>query len=304
MVINTDADVIRVIRQNPRLIFEALSDDKELLDEVRRLVMTEDVLALPGRFSEMQETQNEMLADIRQLIVTQNRMLAEMEESSRRHDRSEAVQNELLTKHDQMLETQNRMLETQNRMLETQNQMFGTQDQMLGTQDRMIETQNRMLDMIKDLSDTVGHLVGSDLERKLAIKLPTRLEGRFGGRNLETLVYQDRSRPVTPGFRAKLDDAVSNGIITQAQRARILDTDMIVQATRDDSETVYFAIEASSAINEDDIDRAMASAEVLRAMSEREAEPIVVGYSVHAVVRNYNRDPHGNQKAAIVTLDR
>ena len=48
MVISTEEDVIRVIRENPRLLFQALYEDPELLNEVRRLVMTEDVLAMPG----------------------------------------------------------------------------------------------------------------------------------------------------------------------------------------------------------------------------------------------------------------
>ncbi len=57
VAIHTSEDIIRALRE-----------DSELLDQVRRAVMTDEVLALPGQFAEMQKTQNEMLK-------TQNEML-------------------------------------------------------------------------------------------------------------------------------------------------------------------------------------------------------------------------------------
>ncbi len=102
MVINTDADVIRVIRENPRLVFQALREDEELLNEVRRLVLTENILAMPGQLAEVIETQNQMLkdqAEMRQtqneLLKTQANILAELADLRREHAQTRSVQNRM-----------------------------------------------------------------------------------------------------------------------------------------------------------------------------------------------------------------
>ena len=60
-MIETEADVIRVIRQNPRIVFRALHEDAELLAEVRRLILTEEVLAMPAKLDEVIERQDLIL---------------------------------------------------------------------------------------------------------------------------------------------------------------------------------------------------------------------------------------------------
>lgn len=95
--IDTSEDIIR-----------ALQEDPHLLRQVRRAIMTDEVLALPDQFSDMRQTQNSMLE-------TQNRVLSELADV-RETQRS-------------MLETQRSMLETQNKMLETQNKMLADQDE-------------------------------------------------------------------------------------------------------------------------------------------------------------------------------
>ena len=92
MTINTDADVIRVIQENPRLLIQALTDSPELISEVRHVVLTDELLAMPGQLAEVVKTQSEM-----------QKTQSEMQES----------QNE-------MLKTQNEVLKTQEKMLDEQ----------------------------------------------------------------------------------------------------------------------------------------------------------------------------------------
>ena len=77
MAINTAEDVIRVIRDNPGLIVRVLSESPEALAEARRIILTDEVIALPEQFNRMLDTQNrmldaqaEMLREIRQLSGT------------------------------------------------------------------------------------------------------------------------------------------------------------------------------------------------------------------------------------------
>ena len=92
MTINTDADVIRLIRQNPRVLIDAITAHPELLAEVRRAVLTDELLAMPDRLAEVVKTQAEMLKTQAELLESQ----AETRETIR-----------------EMLKTQNRMLEEQ-----------------------------------------------------------------------------------------------------------------------------------------------------------------------------------------------
>ena len=75
----------------------ALREDPDLLDQVRRTIMTDEVLALPNQFAA--------------LLQTQNRILAELAESRRTQT---AMQETIAT----ILETQNSLLQAQNRISE------------------------------------------------------------------------------------------------------------------------------------------------------------------------------------------
>ncbi len=83
--ISTIDELLRLVREN-----------EEVRVALRRELLTEELLALPGQFAVMLETQNSMLKDLAGLRRTQ----------------------------DAMLETQASMLETQNSLLETQNLML------------------------------------------------------------------------------------------------------------------------------------------------------------------------------------
>ena len=91
MTINTDADVIRVIQENPRLLIQALTDSPELISEVRHVVLTDELLAMPGQLaevvktqSEMQKTQSEMQESQNEMLKTQNEVLKTQDEDARR----------------------------------------------------------------------------------------------------------------------------------------------------------------------------------------------------------------------------
>lgn len=211
MVINTDADVIRVIRQNPRLIFQAMSEDPELLAEVRRAILTDELLGLPAQFAEMQTD----LAETRR------------------------VQNE------------------------------------------MLETQNRILADLNLMSGGLGNLEGGDLERKMFRILPGRLYPMYGLRRPRILMHPITESQHTEVFRDEIADANENGVITDTQYNRLMDTDMILrERKRKNGKTVYCAIEASSVIDNSDVSRAMESSQALHTVYGDRTIPVVMGYSI------------------------
>ena len=225
MVINTDADVIRVIRQNPRLIFQAMSEDPELLAEVRRAILTDELLGLPAQFAEMQTD----LAETRQ---TQNAILEELAETRR-------------------------------------------------VQAAMLETQNRILADLNLMSGRLGNLEGGDLERKMFRILPGRLYPMYGLRRPHILMHPITESQHTEVFRDEIADANENGVITDTQYNRLMDTDMILRARkRKNGKTVYCAIEASSVVDNSDVSRAIESSQALHTVYGDRTIPVVMGYSI------------------------
>ena len=245
MVINTDADVIRVIRENPRLVFQALREDEELLNEARRLVLTENILAMPGQLAEVIETQNQMLKDQAKMRQTQNQMLRDQAE----------------------------MRQTQNEMLKTQANILAELADLRREHAQTRSVQNRM-------DGRLGNLYGADLERRLPRILPVRL---FGMLKLyrPTVLLREASEPDRE-FLDRIQDATDEGVISLSDYGRITDTDLILQAlrSREGGETIYCAAEASGVIDSEDVNRAVESAKILNVVYGEQTVPVVAGYSI------------------------
>ena len=137
------------------------------------------------------------------------------------------------------------------------------------------------------LESLVGHLVGSELERKLGTVVPNRLEAVYEVDDIHILIYQDRHPAVDRDFLQVIDRARRNAVIDDAQHGRLRSADMIVRARHDDDE-MFFTVEASSTVAEDGIDRAIQSAVALEKVVGAEVVPVVVGYAIPNDVREYN----------------
>ncbi len=299
MTINTAADVIQVIKENPRILFEALHEDRNLLNEVRRLVLTEDLLEMPGRLAEVVEVQKRTEKQLAEVVETQKGMLETQKEIIERQDRTEGRQDRTEKQLTEVAETQKGMLERQDRtekqlaeVIETQKGMLKRQDRteeqlaevietqkgMLKRQDRTEEQLAEVIETQKEMDRHLGRLRGAELERLIVKILPSRLNSAFGLRRPRIMLGQGivHVQPMTEFF-----DAVEDSDITESQRVRIENTDMIVMAQRKQTRNpVYIAIEASATIRIGDIDRARMSAEALWAAFGVEAKGVVVGYAI------------------------
>ena len=251
MVIETEADVLRVIRKNPRIVFRALYEDPELLGEVRRLILTEELLAVPGQLAEVIERQDRMEGQLADVVNTQNEMLA--------------VQSSTLADIEDIKATQSSMLTTQNRMV-----------------------------------DQIGQLRGAELERRVARFLPSRLNPMYNLYRPAVVQRVGEQTPYSEQFFHAVEDAELASTISETQRYRIQETDMIVRAQRRDGPGVmHIAVEASATIRENDITRANDSAVALRAVFGGETAAGVAGYDI----RSEDRGRADNMGVAVVILD-
>ena len=315
MASSTDADVIRVIQQNPRLIFSALHEDPELLAEVRRAILTDELLSLPVQFAEMKAAQNEMLK-------TQNEILADLSETRRVQAEMLKTQNKILadlsetrTDLSETRRVQAEMLKTQNKILADLSETRTDLSETRRVQAEMLKTQNRILAELADLrreyaetrrvqnrmSGRLGNLEGADLERKLARIAPARLCQMYTFRRPQILMSEVVDSRHMEGFVDELSEANFVGVISDEQYRRITGTDMILRMRRrEDGEIVYCAVEASGVIDNNDVTRAVASSDALHAVYGDKAMPVVLGYEITNDARKLAED----NSAGIIIVNR
>lgn len=200
--IHTIQDLIRILDESP-----------EWKEEIRRQILTDELLNMPGILSAFIESTNAFIESTNAFIESTNRQFRLFEE---RFDRLEA---------------------------------------------------------------DVGSLKGDNLEMKMHRRILPLMSQRLGLRAVrlvQNAFVWSEERLMNP-----LDEANFADIITDGQYNRILQTDAIVRGIDKHSGTpIWAGIEISGGIHEGDISRAQATAEILSAVFNEKAVPVVVGYHI------------------------
>ncbi len=109
------------------------------------------------------------------------------------------------------------------------------------------------------VKNDLGYLKGRDLERDLEKLAHGRLTSQLDLQGMRII-----RGPTAGAMPEAFNTAIATDGLTEAQRGRILDADMVLQATqRSTGQRVYAAVEASFTVNESDVDRARLTADIL-----------------------------------------
>ena len=109
------------------------------------------------------------------------------------------------------------------------------------------------------VKNDLGYLKGRDLERDLEKLAHGRLTSQLDLQGMRII-----RGPTAGAMPEAFNTAIATDGLTEAQRGRILDADMVLQATqRSTGQRVYAAVEASFTVNEPDVDRARLTADIL-----------------------------------------
>ena len=125
----------------------------------------------------------------------------------------------------------------------------------------MESTDARFNELNRDLSVIKGRHVETDLQGKI--------HGILGTQRLMRAQVVRAGYPAValPAFCDKMYKALENGIITDEQYRRVMDTDLIARARRRGfDERVYVAVEAAYQLDKDDVDRVERTAQTLAAV--------------------------------------
>ena len=262
--INTIEDFVRAMDENP-----------EWLEAVRSRLLTREVLELPRRMEElaavvhdMAETQRKQGRDIAELKETQR----EMKETQREQGRDIA----------ELKETQREMKEIQREQGRDIAELKDTTRRLEESQNRMEATQNRQ-------GGDIAMLKGLHTE----ILLGKQIYGIISGEPLKLhrvrFVRGHGWSTAFDKFNMDINAAFKDGRLTERQYNRILDTDMILLALQLGSgREDCLAVEASSKINRNDIDRATRTREALEiAFPETVTHAAVYGYEISEQDKTY-----------------
>lgn len=256
--VNDIQDLVRIIEEHP-----------EWRSELQRVLLTQQLLEVPDRLDRLTATV-EVLADTAAALLQHaeatNTRLSSIEQSV-----------EALLKH---AEATNKRLDN----LEVR--MDGVETRLDGVETRLSDVETRLGDLetrLGRVEETTNALRGDVLEVRLTNKIPPLVSRHFDVRRIYP-VWSDGFLPANPRiqeFQTSVEGATDEGKITDDDETRLKVTDLVVRSQRkSDGSTLWFAVEASGVIGEEDITRAKQSSDVLRKVYNQDAMPLVYGYHI------------------------
>lgn len=252
--ISSSADLIRL-----------LESDEGFRRDVRRWVLTDELLAVPGTLNALQESQKRMEDLLAHVVERQDAM-------EKRHDAFERRMDAFSERMDAFSERMD---------------MFSERMDMFSEHiDAIVEEMRTMNRRVGVLEGRVGDLWGRDLERELARdfrRVATRYFGAVRARVSWSVFVgggvQGDSRVAE--FEANVEKAEDAGVIGFAEGDELFRADFVGHGyIRPEYSKIWFLAEASAAINLDDVERARDRAEILRKVEDGDVEPFVYGYRI------------------------
>ena len=132
----------------------------------------------------------------------------------------------------------------------------------------------------------LGQVRGENLEFKIGFVLVTAFIQKMNMRKFK--IMRSCFTPFRQVFLDKIYAAKDDGTLNFEQLQRILATDLIgVGKQIGRKSDVWIAVEASSTLDENDIDRAKESADLLSLVYQTDSMPAVVGYEIPDQTRRY-----------------
>ena len=302
--INTTEDFLALLREN-----------QEFREAARQAILTEELLALPAVFStfasemrtdfrRLEGNVSEVRTDVKQFQEGQKRLEGDVSEIrtdvkqfQEGQKRLEGDVSEIRTDVRQLQEGQKRLegdvseIRTDVRQLqEGQKRLEGDVSevrtdarQLQEGQKRLEGGQKRLEEGQKRLSDRVDSIRGTSLEQRLSTKLLPLVGREFNVRRVFAIWSPgviDVSGS-TKEFHDRVEQALEDGIIDDDDETRLRVTDLIMRSQRKtDRSTLWFTVEASGVINNDDVTRSKQSADAVRKIYGQDVIPIVYGYGI------------------------
>ena len=232
--ISNAADFLRLLREDP-----------DFRDEVRRLVLSQELLELPERFARFEAYVERQFTEIRGDIARLDEGQTQM-----RQDITE-IRGDIA------------------RLDEGQTQMRQDITEIRG-------------DIAKNTSD-IGGLRGAEYERRVGRSFASYASLAFRQREGRSLrrnrLLSSSGYGSSPGYEDLMADALDAGSMTTEEWMDLQQADAVMSGQHEGN-TVYFVGEFSVTVNNNDIDRAITRAASLARATGSESWPMVIGDNI------------------------
>ena len=240
--INTIEDLARILRDQPTWA-EAL----------RALLLSQDLLDLPGRFNRFVEAQQET-----------NRLTGQ---------RLDGIDTHLNRLDGRMDSLEGRMGNLEGRMdtldgrMDSLDRKMGNLDRKMGNLDGRIDSLDRKTD---SLDRKMGNLQGGQYERSVRNKALARSVNALGFEGPYVALNQDGL--TDPRLTSAIAQAIRDGLVTHNGSGDLYEAALIIS----DQDNRHAVFEVSLTADQDDIDRAKTRAGILAAITQGAVTPVVI----------------------------
>ena len=263
---------------------EILRQQPELLEAARRLIVQDDLLALPVVLADFIEATNRNFGLVHQRLERLENDVAVLKEDVTvlKEDVTVLKEDVTVLKEDvTVLKEDVTVLKEDVKELKADvKELKADVKELKGDVATLKTGQNRM-------QGQLDNLIGTDYERKVARRIR-----RTAARNLSiqnAQLVQSVTITDNPFITNLSDAAVGNGIITTNQADELEDADIVVRGADSDGDEAYAVAELSVTIHHDDIDRALDRAKILQQATAKASVPAVIGADISDENREYAR---------------
>ena len=291
-------------------ILDALEQNPEYRQAMRRLILDEEFLQLPAIVRELQETVADLARTFREYTAATNARLDRLEagQAALQSDVTDlkAGQAKLEAGQARLEQDVNALKAGQTRLeqdvadLKTgQAKLEAGQAKLEAGQAKLEAGQAKLEAGQTRLEGRVGDVSGTAYERRI-VKHCRRIVNRHLGLKRPAILHS-----INMNQNADLDDmldaANAAGAITDAQIYDLDAADIIVVGTGADGQTAYVAIEVSETIGDDDVDRARERADIVGRAAGSPAMAAVIGKAISDA--NRQRAAQSSVTAIIMMAD-
>ena len=248
--------------------FVAILEKKpEWRAELRRLILTDDILRLPEIVKELVEAQKRTEEELRSLSSRVD-SLAEAQRRTEEELRNLTARVDSLAEAQRRTEEELKSLTSRVDSLAAQMEVLTARvDSLTQRVDSLAEAQRRTEETVRRLVIDVGELKGDSLERKYR----ERAAIYFGRllRKLRVMPFEE--------LREMVDGAVDEGKLSEDEAEDVLECDFVARGLRkEDGVEEHLLVEVSWGIGVGDVERALRRAEILGKLG-LEVVPVVAG---------------------------
>ncbi len=247
-------------------IINLLESNDEFRSAVRRWVLTEELLGLPGVVRDLQG----QVADVEKRRSNVERQMLEM-------------QGQIAEMQGQMVEMQRQMVEMNARLIRVESDVA-----VLKIDVAVLKDDVAVLKIdVKTIKDDIGALKGWQLQERLHRSGLQQIGDRFGIPDPKVIrAVGDGFR--LPDFNRDVRRANEEGVLSDREYQRLINTDMIMSGRREsDGADVYVVAEASFALTSADIEKVLYSADLFKKVyPERDVRTALWYVNVDDIRRN------------------